>query len=382
MKLFLRVFTFAIWSATAFAQDITGTWQGTLQLPANAQRPATDLRIVFKIAKADAGMKATMHSIDQAGAPAIATTVTVQGPTVKLSIPAAAAEYEGKLDSDGVNLIGTWTQGQGHMPLNLKHVTGDAAWPIPEPPPSMKPMKADAAPSFEVATIKPTAPGTQAKGLIMRDARTFMTVNYSVSDLIAFGYAVSPRQIAGGPPWLESDHFDIQGTPDEPGMPNRAQIEGMVQKLLVERFKLTFHREKRELSVFAISVAKTGEKLTPSAGNPNNPPGLGFAKLGSMFASNAKITDLSGLFQSVVLDRPVVDETGLTGHYDFKLNWTPDENQFPGLKNLPQPPPDDKGDAPPDLFTAIQQQLGLKLEAKKAAIDVMVIDHVEKPSAN
>lgn len=106
MKLILKILAFAILSATAFAQDITGTWQGTLQIPANAQRPATDLRIVFKITKADAGMKATMYSIDQAGAPAVATTVAAQGPTVKLSIPAGAAEYEGKLDSDGVNLIG------------------------------------------------------------------------------------------------------------------------------------------------------------------------------------------------------------------------------------------------------------------------------------
>ena len=362
------------------APDITGTWQGTLQIPANPQRPATDLRIVFKIAKADTGFKATMYSIDQTPTP-IATTITLQGTTVKISIPAAAGSYEGKLDSDGVNLIGTFTQG-GPVPLNLKHVTGDAAWPIPEPSPSMKPMDKKANPSFEVATIKPTAPGTQGKGLTMRDARTFMTVNYSVSDLIAFGYAVSPRQIVGGPPWLESDHFDIQGTPDQPGMPNRPQIEAMVQKLLTDRFKLTFHREKRELSVFSISVAKTGAKLTDSAANPDNPPGVGFTRLGSMFASNAKISDLSGLFQSIVLDRPVIDETGLTGHYDFKLNWTPDESQFPSLKGLPTPPADDKADTPPDLFTAIQQQLGLKLEAKKAPVDVLVIDHVEKPSGN
>jgi uncharacterized protein (TIGR03435 family) len=91
--------------------------------------------------------------------------------------------------------------------------------------------------------------------------------------------------------------------------------------------------------------------------------------------------DFAGLMQSAVLDRPVVDHTGLPGRFDFTLTWTPDETQFGGL-GMHVPPPADNASAPPDLFTAMQEQLGLKLESTKAPVDVLVIDHVEKPSEN
>jgi uncharacterized protein (TIGR03435 family) len=96
---------------------------------------------------------------------------------------------------------------------------------------------------------------------------------------------------------------------------------------------------------------------------------------------NATIKDFAGLMQSEVLDRPVIDQTGLAGRYDFKLNWTPDDSQFGGL-GAKIPPPTNGADAPPNLYTAIQEQIGLKLEATKANADVLVIDHVEKPSEN
>jgi uncharacterized protein (TIGR03435 family) len=93
------------------------------------------------------------------------------------------------------------------------------------------------------------------------------------------------------------------------------------------------------------------------------------------------MTDFTGLMQAAVLDRPVVDQTGLPGRYDFTLNWTPDETQFASM-GVSVPPPADNAAAPPDLFTAIQEQLGLKLEATKAMVDILVIDRVAKPSAN
>jgi uncharacterized protein (TIGR03435 family) len=100
-----------------------------------------------------------------------------------------------------------------------------------------------------------------------------------------------------------------------------------------------------------------------------------------MVCQNATIKDFAGVMQGVVLDRPVVDQTGLDGRFDFTLNWTPDEFQFAGFgPNVPRPPP--AADAPPDLYTAIQQQLGLKIEATKAPTEVIVIDHAEKPSEN
>ena len=154
----------------------------------------------------------------------------------------------------------------------------------------------------------------------------------------------------------------------------------MLNKLLAERFELKFHNDKRELSVYALTALKTPNKLTPSTGDPNGLPGIGFGGLGSLMARNAKMTDVTGVLQGTVLDRPVVDQSGVEGRYDFSLRWTPDEFQFAGFPKIP--PPADNGTAPPDLFTAVQQQLGLKLESAKAMAEVYVIDHMTKPSEN
>jgi uncharacterized protein (TIGR03435 family) len=378
-KLVLNLTAFLLSGSALFAQsgpDITGTWQGTLSIP-QANR---ELRAVIKITKDGSTLKGMFYSIDQGGQAIGMGAITLQGPTVKFTLPGAGVNYEGKLDSDAVNLTGTWSQGNTGIPLNLKHVKDAEAWEIPKPPPA-KSMPADANPSFEVATIKPSKPGAPGKGLIMRDPRTFATFNYSVADLISFAYGLHPRQITGAPAWLETELFDIQATPDPPGMPNLKQIQVMVQKLLTDRFKLTFHRDKKELSVFALTLGKTGPKLTASTGNPNGPPGLGFGGLGIMFAQNATLGDFTATLQSNVLDRPVVDQSGLTGRFDFQLKWTPDDSQFPGIKGQ-LPPPKDNAEAQPDLFTALQQQLGLKMEATKAPVGIIVIDKVEKPTEN
>jgi uncharacterized protein (TIGR03435 family) len=164
-------------------------------------------------------------------------------------------------------------------------------------------------------------------------------------------------------------------------LPNQTQLKIMIQKLLADRFQLKFHREKRELSVWAIQIGKNGPKMTVSAGDPKGLPGLGFGGLGKMNAFNATMADLASTFQAAVLDQPVVDQTGLDGHYDFQLNWTPDETQFTGM-GIKVPPPSDKPDAPPDLRAAMLDQLGLKLTTTRAPVEVLVIDKVEKPSAN
>ena len=156
----------------------------------------------------------------------------------------------------------------------------------------------------------------------------------------------------------------------------------MVQKLLADRFKLTFHHDKKELSVYAIVVGKTGPKLTKSEGDPNGLPSLFFRGLGVLPARNATMADFAGVMQSAVLDRPVVDKTGLAGRFDFTLTWTPDEFQFESL-GVKVPPSADNAAALPDLFTAIQQQLGLKLEGRKGPVEVLVVDHIEKaPTEN
>ena len=152
----------------------------------------------------------------------------------------------------------------------------------------------------------------------------------------------------------------------------------MFQKLLADRYKLTFHHENKELSVYAIVPGKNGPKLTKSEGDPNGLPGLFFRKLGVLTCRNANMVDFARTMQASVLDRPVVDQTGLTGRFDFELKWTPDETQFSGL-GVRVPTATDDANAPPDLYTAIQEQLGLKLTATKAPVEVVVIDRVENP---
>jgi uncharacterized protein (TIGR03435 family) len=242
-------------------------------------------------------------------------------------------------------------------------------------------MDANASPSFEVATIKPSKPDAPGKGFRVM-GRRFTTLNTSLSDLISFAYGVHNKQVIGAPDWAATDKFDIDAVPDGEGAPSDKQWRGMVQKLLAERFQFTIHHDKRELSVYALSVAKGGPKLAKSEGDPNGLPALFFrGRLGDLTVRNANMADFAGLMQAAVLDRPVVNQTGLEGKYDFTLNWTPDDSQFSGM-GAKIPPPTDSADAPPNLYTAIQEQIGLKLDATKAPTDVLVIDKVEKPSAN
>ncbi len=371
-KLLLRLIALAALSgAIVFAQDITGTWQGTLQVGNR------HLRNVYKIVKGDGtALKGTMYSIDQAGLAIPVTAITLQNSVVKMTIPGVGGTYEGKLDSDGVNLAGTWTQGGTPLPLNLKLVKGEEAWAIPEP---VRRMPADAKPGVEVATIKLSKPDTQGKGYTFRGTEV-ITINTSLSDLISFAYGLHARQIANASEWMETDHYDVVIKADVPGQPNVDQFKILIQKVIDERFALKFHGDKKEQTVYAITVSKTGLKITKNDGDPNGPPGLGFRGLGKMAVHNATLVQFAETMQSSVLNRPVVDQTGLAGKYDFTLDWTPDETQFAGLGVKP-PPPSDK-DTAPDLFTAIQQQTGLKLDSAKASVDVLVIDHVEKPSAN
>src|SRR3954467_6236003 len=156
----LMVWIVALVAAPAlFAQNIVGTWQGQLQGPEG--RPP--LRIVIKISRADdESLKAVLYSIDQGGQPLTASSATQQGSTVKMTVAAIGGNFEGKLSVDGDSIAGSWTQGGPTIPLNLTRATPTTAWEIPPPPPPTKLMPADAKPTFEVATIKPSradAPG-------------------------------------------------------------------------------------------------------------------------------------------------------------------------------------------------------------------------------
>jgi uncharacterized protein (TIGR03435 family) len=203
--------------------------------------------------------------------------------------------------------------------------------------------------------------------------------NQTASDLIKFSYGLHTRQISSGPSWLASELFDVTAEPDGEGQPSNQQWKIMVQKLLADRFKFSFHREKQELPVYTLSVASGGPKLTPSGDDPNGFPSFA-SRLGNVIARNANMNDFAALMQ-FGMDRPVLDQTGLAGKFDFTLNWTPNEFQV-SAGGVNQPPQVDPNKAPPDLYKAIQEQLGLKLESKKAPVDVIVIDHVEEPSPN
>ncbi len=378
MKSFLLLLAISLASSSnmAFAQDLVGTWQGALALP-----NGKELRLVFKIPKVDAPpQKGTAYSIDQGGVAIPISPITIQGKDVKMMIPMIGGSYEGKLEADNQTITGNWKQGPQPMALVIKRVKPEEAWEIPEPPPPPKPMAASEVPEFEVATIKPSKPDQQGKGITVR-GRQFVTINTSLNDLITFVYGLHAKQISGGQAWMDSERFDITAQPKGEGQPNEKQLKTMIQKLLAERFKLTFHREKKEQSVYAVTVAKGGSKLTKSEGDPNGLPGLGFRGLGALIVRNANIADFASLMQTAVLDRPVVDQTGLTGRWDFTLDWTPDEFQFAGM-GVKMPPPANNGAAKPDLFTAMQEQMGLKLESTKAQADTFVIDSVSKPTEN
>jgi uncharacterized protein (TIGR03435 family) len=256
-----------------------------------------------------------------------------------------------------------WNTAAFTLALTMANALAQTSTPI-------KPMAADAHPSFAVATIKPHDPNSNHQGFNATGDR-FTIRNQTIVSLMMFAYSIDKHQVVDPPAWVSTDRFDIEGTTDTPGESNLHQQQEMVQKLLADRFGLRFHRETRELPVYAIQIAKGGAKLKPAA-NPDAEPDQDASSHGTELT----VTITSGTMADFILgmqfffDRPLVDRTGIPGRHDFTLRYTNDE------ANATDP------NAPPGLFTAIQEQLGLKLDPVKAPIDVFAIDRVEPPSAN
>jgi len=258
-------------------------------------------------------------------------------------------------------------------------------------------------PRFEVASIKPA--GDQGF-MMMRLLPNGLTGTASVKLLMQRAYAAQSFQITGGPEWINSERYAIDAK--AAGTPSRDQISLMLQSLLEERFQLKTHRETREVPVFNLVIARGGPKLPPPkeggcedstdplpelTGGRMAPPGSGGAPLtrcgglgvslqtGGARMSGGKIP-MPELVRnlSVVLGRTVVDRTGFTGLFDVRLDFLPDD----GTPALPPPPPDaaSSNAMSPSIFSALPEQLGLRLEAAKGPVEVIVIDHVERPSAN
>jgi uncharacterized protein (TIGR03435 family) len=213
--------------------------------------------------------------------------------------------------------------------------------------------------AFEVASIKPSDPAQPIA--IRRSGDRLATVSTSLEFLITWAYDIHTDRVYGKPKWLDSTRYDILANAPEP-----ADFKGRMQALLAERFKLAVHRETRELPIYALVVAKGGPKVElrehtgPMGQNPFGMPGRGVLV-------GTEVT--AGMLAKVLenqLGRSVMDETGLKGVFDFKLEWSPDQSTEGA-----------------SLFTAVQEQLGLKLEARKGPVEVLIIDRIENtPTEN
>ncbi len=224
--------------------------------------------------------------------------------------------------------------------------------------------------SVEVAVVRPHPPA------IMHNNFSFAKNRFELEDqpllkMIAFAYSLNPRQIVGAAGWVSDDHWDMSGKTNLTEDATLGQEQAIIRQLLVERFGLEFHKERRELAAYALEVVKGQPKLAVAADAAAQPlewtDGHGWVRTES-FRSSSMEYFLT--FKRVFMDRPLIDRTGLTGRYDFKLTYS-DANA-----------PNTDADAPPPMFTAMKEELGLKFEPVKAQVDVMVIDHIGKPTAN
>ncbi len=260
---------------------------------------------------------------------------------------------------------------------------------------------------YDVASIKPNKSGTNMVRMMVRpDGLSAMGATLQM--LIQNAYGIQDFQIVGAPKWVSSDRYDIEAKMDGAQVekfqtlgPDQRVLESkrMLQALLANRFKLAVHREMKDLPGYALVIAKNGPKLHDAKPGdtypngikgPDGQPGQGLMIMGGMggplTGQGINIENLVRVL-SQQLGRTILDETGLTGKYDFTLQWTPDERTGPmsaatqggGSRSDDAPPPDASG---PSIFTAMQEQLGLKLESRKVPVEMLVIDHVEAPSEN
>lgn len=229
--------------------------------------------------------------------------------------------------------------------------------------------------AFDVTLIKPAALTNPQRGIsIARGNRSVAIYGLTTGELIQRIYAIQESQVAGGPPWMNSDRFDVAAKVETETPPSTDQLWLMLQRLLADRFALKFHRETKMRQGYALVPGKTGPKLAEATGAVPNLT----ASRGQLQASKVSMSMFIN-FLSRYLGRPIFDGTGLGGSYDFKMTWTPGETE--------QALPAGDNAAPVDsavtsIFSALQDQLGLKLESKTVPIEVFVIDHVERPSEN
>lgn len=252
----------------------------------------------------------------------------------------------------------------GLISVDVVQAQGDATMPK---------MVQSADPDWDVVTVKPSDPNSKETGYRISGRRQIQLLRQTVEAMLIVGYGVHKKQIENEPDWVRTDEWDITGETDQVGEPDAEQVRSLVRKLLKERFGLVLHKEQQTMPVFALTVAKGGMKLKATDGDPSalaNEYDHENDGVATVMFTNAPVSLLVTILDFRA-DKPVVDKTQLTGRYDFTLLYTKDETRAPMEAN-----------APPGLFTAMEEQLGLKLEPVKAMADALVIDKVERPAAN
>ena len=234
--------------------------------------------------------------------------------------------------------------------------------------------------AFEVATVKPVDVGATAGRMFKMDGpHRWTATNFTLKNLIALGYDLNPRTISGGPDWFDSQKFVIEAVTPGDVKPTRAEQMRMLRALLVERFGLKFHREDKEFSIYELTVAKGVPKLKPTA-TPDAEAqlfGVVYPDKIQVPARNVSMDDFVAMLQRATLDKPTVNKTGLAGRFDFDLTFAQDESQYEG--QVPKAPENTQS---PPLFTAVQEQLGLKLVPTRGMVSALVVDGAEKPRAD
>lgn len=222
---------------------------------------------------------------------------------------------------------------------------------------------------FEVASIKPNTDESGINSGINTGHGRLDGHNVTLKRCIMGAYGVGPHEISGGPEWMDSDRFEILAKADQPV--GDAALMVMLQGLLADRFKLALHRETRTLSALVLEVGRNGPKLE-KAESCESITNTSSSRAGMLIDARCTTMDSFAKVLARRMEMPVVNHTGLDGVFNLKLHWTPESIR----------PADSAGIEAPTVFTAIQEQLGLRIHAVKAPVEILVIDHVEKPSEN
>lgn len=241
--------------------------------------------------------------------------------------------------------------------------------------------------AFDVASVKVDRSFSDSSSTSFGPGGSFTARGATLRGVIQEAYQVKDERLVGGPDWVGNERYDIVAKPEEPVSDEQAR--SMLQALLADRFHLKVHREARQLPVYELTVAKNGPKLkeasdskcvAPPSGPPSGPPprsgycGGSLVSYGRLTSRKVSMQRFAGTL-SEIMDRPVLDMTGLKTVFDIDLQWAPDETQFGGRRVTTE-----NSDAP-SIYAALQE-LGLKLGARRGPVDVLVIDQAERPSPN